>query len=153
MRKTTAIALVFAAGCGGDDVSDMDRLMGAWIAPASSSSCAIAAVFGAQRDDQLELDIICELQGGGFGLEAQLADFTAADGVIRMTSTHSTCPGDRSETETISYEFLGDSLRLSTADGLVVLERLDQSMPGSGGAQFGCFGQDGSFTPYPVTPL
>lgn len=153
MWKVNAVALAVLAGCGSDDVSDVDRLMGAWIATGNSASCAVAAVFGSERDNQVELDIICELEDGTIGLDAELADFTAADGVLELQTTHTTCPGDVLEGPwTMGYEFVGDGLRLSSPSGLIVLERLDQSMPGTGAAQFGCFTDDG-FVPYPVTRL
>lgn len=106
-------------------------------------------------------DHICPLAGaygkilasGEVGVDATLGRFSATDDAISWETTHSTCPGDASERETVAYELLPDErLRLVWPDGAITFDRLTGASNRAGIVAFGCFSGD-SFTPHPVREL
>jgi hypothetical protein len=72
-----------------------------------------------------------------------------------LRSERSTCRGARPRTERTDYDLAGDSIVITRSTGAILLERIDGDDEGgaTGVAAFGCWGDDGSFTPAPLTEL
>lgn len=145
MRIAIGLVLVLA-GCGGG-VTDAERLQGSW--GLESDSCLLALTFDGS---QYEADVICTLTDGSIGLQAEAGTFTASGGTLTTTASHASCPLTASEVSTqLSYSFEGETLRLVTPSGILILARLEPG-GGSGAAIFGCYNA-GLFTPREVTPV
>ena len=146
MRKglSAVVAVCLAMGCGGDDDPSLE---GAWGAD-EDEGCRSALIF---KGDTFEEVYACELEDGTFGYESYRGTYSESDGKISVHITASSCPDTDASTETLSYEFVGPRLRVSTSRSIALYERIPPAM-GSGSAEYGCYDGD-TFEPSPVKPL
>src|SRR5688572_170896 len=152
--KTLRILAVTAAisACGADDEADAPDVVGRWyLEPSSDVDCGVALFF--REDGLYEYDLICSLEGGGYGVEAYGGEYVVDGDEITLMTTHSSCEDATAGNEVLGYAFVGDSLRLASADGVLIFERLEDGGDGNGAAAFGCYSADGTFTQSPVAEL
>lgn len=141
------LLLVILAGCGGDEGNE-PSLVGDWVAP--GDGCAYGMAF--EDDGTYTEGTVCELEGGGLGVEVYGGTYTTSGDELTLTQTHGTCPEAEPLTERLAYELDGDKLRVGSAAGTVVLERAEGGDV-TGQATYGCYAQDGAFTPQPIAEL
>ena len=145
-----AMLSVLAWGCGDDESGP--SLVGDWVAPGDGPyDCAFGVTF--EADGTYVQGTACTLEGGGLGVEVYGGTYTASDDEITLKQTHGTCPEAEPLTERLVYELDGDRLRLGDTSGTVVLSRAEGGDDITGQAAYGCYAQDGSFTPRPISPL
>lgn len=154
------VTCLVLAGCGAevDEPSPEELLAGKWYLDTPDQfDCVVGLYLG--EDGNYERDLICGLKGGGVGVQATAGTWSlpGADSYIAMLPTHSSCPGDVRPrvAAQLRYELVTDDhLRLASAEGLVVLERLDEGAdPMNFVATYGCFDEQRFFTPSPVRAL
>jgi hypothetical protein len=151
MRIAMCFAAVFAGGCGEDDAGP--DLAGTWVL--EGSPCVLGLVIDGRGPGTYETDFVCQLENGSFAVEADVGEYMATDDSITFRATRSSCAGSSKAGEVFTYEFLDDNqLRLVSPEGLIVMNRVtgDDEGPSAIG-QFGCFAEDGTFTPMPVAEL
>lgn len=151
MREAALIlGLVMLGGCAqGDDPTPEERLAGAWGIQVSED-CAIVYVFGA--DGGYDYRIACVGDGPGFDLEVYAGKWSADEERIRLEPEGGTCPpehalgADQPSSFRYGVQDNGETLRTTSADGVVLYQRIeDDGMPSEGGTvyTFGCFTPDG----------
>lgn len=148
------VVLSLASGCGSDDNSAEERLKGSWSVMTSDGfDCSMAITFG--DDGFIEVDRICSLEGGGYGLQATIGMYEMGDDgtSFRWFATDSTCAKGASFSERATFEFPEDDrLRLVLAGSARTWRRSDpDELPDT--YVFGCFDKDGGFTPGRLRPL
>jgi hypothetical protein len=95
---------------------------------------------------------VCTLDGGGLGVEVYAGTYTIKGDEITLKQTHGTCSDAEPSTARVFYELDGDTLRLGNASATVVMSRAEESNA-TGVAKYGCYAQDGAFTPQPISEL
>ena len=149
MRRIWLLAALLA-GCGGDTKSDEERLQGTWVYEEDDGICSLALVFDGDKFTTYDS---CVLEDDSIGMEVESGPFTVDGDEFTWTSESSSCEDADRNPETVRFELVsGDKLRLTTPDGIVVLER-KKSRPTTGQAEFGCWDEDGYFTPGPLEPI
>lgn len=155
MRHLALSAAVALCACGGDDepAGDQERLQGQWGVEIGAECLQSVAFAG----DEIEVDLICNLEGGGIGVQAVVGTYEINESastftwrVIRSSCSRSALPFT---TETVSYSFEGDALRFVTPEQVSLLERAPESSGGSVQGTFGCFDAQGMFRPQAVSPI
>lgn len=146
--KRAICVIALCAGCGDD--ADEPRLEGLWYFSSNTKQCDYAVVF---EGDQYETDIVCTLESGAIGVEAEAGSFTHTDRQIVITPKLSSCHDARDYPSTLAYEFLGERLRITTPTGVVVLERIEPTEATPGQFTYGCYDETGIFTPMTVEPI
>jgi hypothetical protein len=139
------------AGLGGGCSSDSTeaQLEGRWRAQ-TGDGCAVGLFF---EGDRFEHVFGCELEGGGYGYEVWRGPVEArGDDSFTWHPDESSCSGGDTASETLRYEFVGERLRVTTPASVLLLERVP-SGGGGGVARFGCFDEQGGFTPGQVERL
>lgn len=149
MRRLAMVLVCLSAAACGAEATPAEKLEGSWATPIDG--CTAALTFLA--DGRMEADTICPLTDGSIGLDAVVGSFTATGTEISFAATSATCPPESVTRNVVwRYDFLGDSLRVFSPTGGLVLNRIT---PGGGNGAvitFGCFTGD-TFTARPVTPL
>jgi hypothetical protein len=148
--KTHGFALLCALvlGCGEDESGP--ELTGVWFTESGGDyECAYGISF--ESDGTYAESTVCTLTDGSIGAEVYGGTYTAGNGQLTLHQTHGTCPAKPLTVE-VSYELDGDTLRLQNASQVKVLSRAEDDGQ-TGQAQYGCYAQDGSFTPRPISPL
>lgn len=150
VRRALFAAALF--GCGAEGADEPD-LVGLWWHEYDSRSCAL--VLSLKDGGAYEQGLVCELQDGRIGVETYRGTYEARDGELVLTPTHSSCTDASRSPETLDYELLDTQLRLTTADGVLLLERFEADSDGSAVATYGCYAADGSgtFAESPVAAL
>lgn len=144
-----AVLLVISAGCGGDE-EDAPSLVGDWAAEAGGG-CAYGVSF--EDDGTYTEGVVCELEGGGLGVEVYGGTYTTSGDDLTTKQTRGSCADAEPLTERLVYELDGDSLRIGSAAGTLVFQRAEGGDGVTGQATFGCYAADGSFTPMPIAEL
>lgn len=162
MRRVLGIAAVcFALGCGDDDGGEVippaELLDGQWIRDEAVTVCMRFLGFKASNGVAVA-QVICELTDGTIGAQVRVGTFEADSDTIRIYYEESSCAGESREPDVLWYQIDGSQLNLGTPDRLVIYERDRATSGGSNGQRgaavtFGCFDEDGLFTPRPVQPI
>lgn len=155
-RSLFACLFLVTVGCGGggDDASPEDRLQGQW--GVDQDICVTSIAF---QGNQIEVDAICELPDGTVGQQASVGTFVVNGNGYVASYTKSSCPpkSPADRTESATFDFVGDKLRIVVSTATLVLEPITKKQAAAGGgaiAQFGCFDQTtGEFTPRAVQAL
>ena len=150
----TSLALALAA-CASDP-TPAERLAGTW-AYEDSDGCLRAFDFDGDRFAFLH---ICELAGGGFGVERDEGTFAVSGSRLDVRVVRNSCP-DRNPRASIGYELGDDWLAIDSADGTsrVVYDRVDESSGGEDddtlgvSATFGCWNANDVLEPHAVEAL
>lgn len=153
MNKRMALlgALALVCACADDDdPSPSERLQGKWMSVDSQVVCVTGLIFDGER---VELDTICEHDDGSVGIEAVLGNYTVEGDTFTWAPDASSCRDVDQEPETIAFDFVNGSLRLTTPEGVILLEKAPPPSGGSGVASFGCYDDEGYFDEQPVKPL
>lgn len=142
-----AAALFGAAGCGG---ADGDPLLGSWTFDVSTDE-VIGMTF---LDDGTYLTQDIFITGGNTAVdEAEKGSYVAAGNAITFTPTSSTCPGPVPRWSA-AYSVRSDALQLTPGATTVVFQRAATGGSATNFAvTFGCFAQDGTFTPRQLAPV
>ena len=143
-----ALLCVVVLGCG--DGEAKPAIVGTWLAESEGPyECAYGITF---EDDGGYLEAtICKLNDGSYGVEGYGGTYETSDGTATLHQTHGTCAASPL-TVRVQYDVDGDTLTLQNEKGLKVLSRAgdsDETIQ----SQYGCYAQDGSFTPRPLAPL
>ena len=156
MRKVLGmLGLLVSAGCASDEPESVtERLRGTWLIEDSIAGFECTSGLSFLDDARYEDDLLCSLEGGGYGLQSVLGYYSIDGNELALSPAKSTCAGWPADTKTARFELLsGDrALRLVTSRGVAVLERLEATpgvnRDGSGSSSsvpFGCFDTDGTF--------
>ncbi|HEU5076317.1 MAG TPA: hypothetical protein VFU02_19125 [Polyangiaceae bacterium] len=137
-----AVLALAVMGCSSDpEESSSEKLRGKWMVELDEF-CYLGATF---NDGVYEVDVICSLESGGWGIEAELGSYGASDNTIDFVPEHASCflPDRNYDPYTFSYSVNDDVLRLTTSGGLIMFDKFaeDPESPGpSGGAvaRYGC---------------
>jgi hypothetical protein len=152
MRSATLVALLalWAVGCGDDGGEDPPGLVGAWLVPPDEpGGCAYVVSF--EPDGTYAEATACELTDGSIGVEAYAGTYTSTDGEVTIHQTHGTCDAEPN-TVNLVYTVNGDTLQIGSGSVAKVLERApDKDTPGQ--AVYGCYAEDGTFTPQAIAEL
>lgn len=151
MVKRLATAVLLAAmGCG-DGEDPGPTLEGFWYIE-NSDGCLLGLVV---EGEQYQVATICDLEGGGVGIEAEAGTVWTEGDEITFVPKQSSCPNGDHSTDVLNYDFVGDQLRLSGNAGILIFERgEDASGSGPGGqASYGCYDEEGYFTASPVADI
>ena len=141
--------------CGGEEnsISPDDRLQGIWGVESTEYECVHMFYF---EDGFFEMMEVCELDSGRYVAESYFGNYilNEAGTSIVMNVKKSSC-ADTKRTWSASVGFPADNLRLTTPNGVMLLERVSNQNADTGGAavEFGCFDEDGYFSPSPVRNL
>lgn len=151
MRLRVILVSGFAMfGCGDDSESAQDRLQGSWAAEDTGDEfCAYNIEFDGS---DIEVAYGCELEDESLGIEMQRGTFKVNGDEIEWTATAASCEGVTAGPETLQFEFVGEKLRIMSPDGVLLMER-NKGTSGTGGAEFGCFDEEGFFEPRSVQSL
>jgi hypothetical protein len=153
MTRCIALAAAVAlAACGSDDES-RPAIEGDWLYVHDGGfDCATGASFG--DDGTFELAVLCSLEGGGYGIQLSTGDYDVLDDdEVELRFTRSSCPGGTRETTVVRWRVEGDQLSLVDDAGAILLERNDAEPGGGAQVTVGCWGEDGSFSPHPLSAL
>lgn len=151
MRSATLVALLaLLAGCSDDGGEDAPGLVGDWLVPAASETdCAYGVSF--EDDGTYAEASACKLTDGSIGVEAYAGTYTSTDGEVTIRQTHGTCDVPPNTVKLV-YAVEGDTLQIGSGSITKVLERApDENTPGQ--VVYGCYAQDGTFTPQPIAEL
>jgi hypothetical protein len=151
MRSATLVALLalWAAGCGDDGGEDVPALVGDWLAPGSETECAYGVSF--EADGTYAEAMACQLSDGSIGVEAYAGTYTATGEEATIHQTHGTCDVGPN-TVSLVYAVDGDTLQIGSGSVAKVLERApDEDTPGQ--VVYGCYAEDGTFTPQAIAEL
>lgn len=144
MRRLGVVAILAVIGCGG---GDGDPLVGTW-ALQFASGCVVGRSFAA--DHSYEVDLICPLTSGGFGLQVESGTYTKDSARLNFSAGRATCAVNPSHYY-VEYSLQeGPRLYLTFSDGVEVLTSFSPS--GAAAATFGCFMTDG-FHSGPLMPV
>jgi hypothetical protein len=155
-RAAAMLACLLGSACSGGDGSDdppevTDPIVGKW-GLELSNGCVVG--FTAQADDLYEADVICLLEGGDFGVEAEVGTYFTAGSQLAMTPTHATCATSDHSADTIFFNVDRDTLTLIFPDGALIMERIPDSPGGTAVLRYGCMDADaGLFTQGELRPL
>lgn len=126
-------------------------LVGKWYAEPSK-----AEAFGAQFDGQhFRIAYGSVLSDGSIGFRLDEGTYTVSGASIVMRLTGSSCQGvdnPKSNAKAITYSRSGTALSLNLGTSIVVMQPAP-SATGTGVARIGCFHDDGTFVPNPITPV
>jgi hypothetical protein len=147
-------------GCSDDRVGSApaERLDGQWARDDTIHVCLRLLAFTASNG-VLVNQRICELTDGTLGAELHVSSFEADPDSITVYPEESSCADVSSEPHVLWYQLSGGMLTLGMPEGAVVYERNRESRDGSDDGQrgaavtFGCFDDDGLFTPRAVQPI
>ena len=130
--------------CGGDaQATPEEQLQGKWFL--DEGGCVRAFTF---EETSYEMDLICPLNDGSHGVELVVGEFAVNDGSIEFDPQRASCDDVDGAPFAWSYKLDGDSLRLVSPAGILILEGFEDSEGAThGSAQFGCFADDGRFAP------
>ncbi len=149
------IFLLFCACSDGPSADDDDtggRLDGQWGLEVPGTTCMVAFTATAAR--KYEGDKICPLEGGGYGVEAELGVYQITGSELAMVPTEASCSTSDHARETATFKVNGDTLTLTYPEGTVVMEELPEAPGGSAILSYGCMDLDtGVFTPDELKPL
>lgn len=142
-----AACAVAVVACGGDDKpSPEEQLQGTWVT--EIDGCDYGVSF--DDSDVYEIDFVCALQGGGYGVQAEVGKYSADDDTLRLTPTHSTCKAATGMGGSGGYSIKGDTLTLVAKRGALQLLHIEESQKQATGqngvAKFGCWNEDDTFT-------
>lgn len=149
---TIGVSALLACGAGEDDGSD-DRLNGLWSAQVPDTFCIVGFSFEA---DRYEYDLVCELNDGTFGLEAEVGSYETAGSRISFFPMQATCPDISPAQQDFTYDIInsGQTLRLIDPTGVAVFDRVERmASQGGGFARFGCFDNNLVLTERPIQNL
>ena len=151
MRVMLVVLLIALFGCGGD-AAPGPELEGLWYFSSDTEECGYGLFF---EGDKYETDIVCTLQNGATGIEAEAGTFTSTDSQIVVTPKASSCANTSPASTTISYDFVDDKLRLVLPRGVLIFERLERTdgEASSGSSTYGCYDSEGTFSPMPVQSI
>jgi hypothetical protein len=135
-----SLVALFVAGCGSDEKSPEDRLVGDWIL--DRPPCAFVVGFSAFNE--YAVISACVLTDGTTGAQVEVGNYVADDRTIHTAPYRSSCP-PKATPDTASYAVSGPSLTIITAGSAVTLMRYNP-VPGTGVVRHGCW-DDGTFTP------
>lgn len=151
---TAALLLIFSSGCEGEP-TDREKIEGTWVvATPDEYDCVLGFYFDGNLT--YEQDIICSLEGGGYGIEARMGEWFVENGKLRLYPTASSCGEYDSRLPVwLTYDMPSDDrLRFVDEAGVVMLERVpDGDGAGSAVAKFGCYDESRAFTPMPIVEL
>ena len=157
MRNVLRVLGVAAVlgGCAGDEPAPVSqRLRGTWLLEDAVVGFKCTAGLSFLDDNRYEDNLLCDLEGGGYGLQSVLGYYSIDGNEITTSPAKSTCAETSTESKSVRFELLSDdrALRLVTPSGIIVLERFEATpgvnKDGSGSSAsvpFGCFGTDGGF--------
>jgi len=150
MRLWAFLAAICALGCGVDAPPEPD-IEGFWVFEPTMKECGFVLLFD---DGVYEADTICRLNSGEIAVEAEVGSYSKDGRSITFSPTHSSCGDADGYAFSVDYDFVGDKLRLVTSGRVIVLESFDPEATASGGSStYGCFDEEGLFTPMPVRPI
>lgn len=157
MWRATGLAvgmMLLAGACGGGD--DGPALEGVWASEIPGRSCESGLIFQRRDVDVVSGAVVCLLNSGRYGIQQALGTYARGGESLSMSWTHSSCPADRAQTDTVRFSVTADTLTISDAAGILLLNRVPAMMGGTpGGAMgtFGCFDPDFTLVPNPITEL
>jgi hypothetical protein len=149
MKQTVfAVLAALLVGCGDDEAEP--SLVGDWVVVGDGPyDCAYGLSFD---DDGTYMEAtVCTLDGGSLGVEVYAGTYTDNGEKVALKQTHGTCDV-APETINLVYELDGDRLRIGDASATVVMSRAAEGDV-TGVAKYGCYAQDGAFTPQPISEL
>jgi hypothetical protein len=151
MKQTVfAVLLMISAGCGDDEAEP--SLVGDWLVAGDGPyDCAYGLSF--DEDGTYVEATICTLEEGSLGVEVYTGTYVANGEKLALKQTHGSCPEAEPGTLNLRYELAGDDLRLGNAEATVVMSRAEGGDVTGGVAVYGCYAQDGAFTPQPISEL
>jgi hypothetical protein len=123
-----------------------------WAVPDESDDCTY--FLRLRKNNTYALGTSCFLVDGGEGISVDQGRYEAQEGVLTFYPEEGSCPGDFSEPFTLRYHFpTKDQLAVQDETGGFVFDRYSASDFDSGSPTFGCFNEEGLFTPNPIAPL
>jgi hypothetical protein len=145
MRRALLL-LIAVAGCGGEDDSALE---GVWMMD-YDASCGLALSVDKGRYSVIDA---CELNTGGLGADVEVGSYTIDGGTITFNTEQWTCP-DGETTTRLPFAVNGDQLTLASSGGTLLMKRYHSMEEAVGGSiQYGCFADDGKFTPAQLRPV
>lgn len=151
------MGLALVCGCGSDEATIKDRLIGSWFADLGGQA-GVGYLFNEDNTFEYNLGItsgsLVEVEAylGAYELRDNATAVADDDGTsLFLQATAGTCPGAWTGSHVVS--FVNDSLRLVNDGGATVLQRASDGGDTSGIVTFGCFDQDLDFYASPVRPL
>jgi hypothetical protein len=144
------------ASCGAEDEpTPEEEVQGVWFVETPDRfNCLVGLVL--EADGVYEQDLVCSLEGGGYGIQVEIGSWSLIGKRIRFLPERSSCAnGGTVLSRYASYDKVSDDvLRLVWPDGVVVFDRAGDGDGMAGlAAAFGCFDVDRVFTPAPITTL
>lgn len=142
-------ALIATAGCSSDpDESPASSLKGKWMLDAGGY-CIGGLTFDGGT---YEADLICSLESGSWGIEAEGGSYGASDTTIDFVPELASCflPDRDYNPYSMKYSVSEDVLRLTTSTGLVTFDKIsddpnDLGPQGGAVAKYGCVEEDGFY--------
>jgi hypothetical protein len=159
MRVRSLVGALFCVlgwvGCGGGSSSPGDRLVGDWLFTNADQTGGVfldISADGTYADGPMVITSASATSGTA-NVEVEDGVWTATDTEITMRPTKWSCPGPDS-VSTLRYSYLGANLALTTPNGVITFAP-NNGPPTSQTIVLttGCFAQDGTFTPAPVSPV
>ena len=149
MRRL-AVAILAAAACGDDGAAPGDELVGVW---GSDLGGGCVSVLRLDRGGDYGSTVACPIEGGGYGAEVWIGTWVVDESGLSVRAGRSSCPDASPLLERLAYALEGDVLTLTAADGAITFKRAKGDSQGDLQVEFGCWAEDGSFKPSPVTEL
>lgn len=162
--RVLALLACLSAGCVqfGDPQGDAQDapstpapFAGTWMRIELELDCTRTLILGKKvggGGDAYEIDLLCALNSGGFGLQAEAGSYTVdSDGKTTFTPEQATCARVSAHQATLT-EVEGQVLQVATPTGIEVYERVAPAQVPSG-VTLGCFDGSGRFEPRPLTDV
>jgi hypothetical protein len=141
-----------------DDAQDMPPspapFAGTWMRVELEFDCTRVLIFGKDSagSDAYEIDLLCALNDGGLGLQAEAGSYTVdSEGKTTFTPRKATCARVAAHQATLT-EVEGQVLRVATPTGIEAYERTSPWTVPSG-VTLGCFDASGRFEQRPLTDM
>lgn len=147
----TVVTVALGCGDGGGDTGDgqSSGIDGQWLMVSDDVKCLTALTF--DNDLKYEVDDLCELDDGTMAQQVEIGTYKLNGDKISFTPTGSTCKDADRNVDDAKYDFIDGKLRMLFDEGVILLERLKSDGNASPGeVTFGCFDDEGAFTPTPL---
>ena len=141
MAKFMLVAGLLALGCGSSDGGSASVIEGIWSVSLQNGCLAEYNFTGSTYSSGL----ICDLAGGGSGLELEFGNFSTGNGEIDFVPTRTSCKAD-AEALSLMYYVNGDNLVLTQGSTQVIFVRTAKAAGAAPGGTIedGCWLSDSS---------